>query len=123
MEEQVMTTLDVSDSIEGVAIIGLAGRFPGARNYEEFWENLKNGVESISFFSDDELAREGVAPSLLKNPNYVKAKGVLGGVDLFDADFFGFTPREAEITDPQQRIFLECIWEALENAGYETERY
>ena len=103
---------------DGVAIVGLAGRFPGARTLQEFWANLRNGTESITHFSKEELARAGVDPLLLDRPDYVRSKGVLADVDLFDAGFFGFNPREAEITDPQHRIFLECCWEALEEAGY-----
>ncbi|MCL6753055.1 SDR family oxidoreductase [Nostoc sp. CCCryo 231-06] len=106
-----------------IAIIGMAGRFPGANKVDSFWENLRNGVESISFFTDEELTSTGVDPSLLNDPNYVKASGILENIDLFDAAFFGFSPREAEITDPQHRLFLECVWEALENAGYNSETY
>ncbi|WP_017317668.1 type I polyketide synthase [Mastigocladopsis repens] len=107
-------------SINGseIAIIGLSGRFPGAKNIDEFWQNLQNGVESITFFTDKELLDSGIDPSVVNQPNYVKAKGVLEDVELFDASFFSFNPREAEITDPQHRLFLECAWEALENAGY-----
>ncbi|MFN6470963.1 MAG: beta-ketoacyl synthase N-terminal-like domain-containing protein [Nostoc sp. SerVER01] len=106
-----------------IAIIGLTGRFPGAKNLDEFWYNLQNGVESISFFSGEELLASGVDPALLSNPNYVKANAVLEDAELFDAAFFGFNPRDAEMTDPQHRIFLECAWEALENAGYNSETY
>lgn len=104
-----------------IAVIGLAGRFPGAGNVEQFWQNLRDGVESISFFTDEELLAAGVNPALLQNPNFVKARGVLEDAELFDAGFFGYNPREAEIMDPQQRVFLECAWEALENAGYDSE--
>jgi acyl transferase domain-containing protein len=104
-----------------IAIIGMAGRFPGARSVDEFWENLRNGVESIAFFSDQEVVSSGVNPGMLHNPNYVKAHGVLEDIEFFDASFFGYSPREAEAMDPQQRIFLECAWEALESAGYSTE--
>jgi acyl transferase domain-containing protein/acyl carrier protein len=106
-----------------IAIIGMAGRFPGAKNIEQFWENLRNGVESIIDLSDEELEAAGIDRALLNNSNYVKRGTVLEGVDLFDASFFGFTPREAEISDPQHRLFLEVAWEALERAGYDTERY
>src|ERR1044071_3411453 len=106
-----------------IAIIGMAGRFPGARNVEEFWQNLRDGVESVTFFTDEELLSSGVDPGLLLNPNYVKASPVLEGADLFDAEFFGYSPREAEMIDPQHRVFLECAWEALENAGYNPEAY
>jgi non-ribosomal peptide synthase protein (TIGR01720 family) len=103
-----------------IAIIGLAGRFSGAKNIDQFWNNLQNGIESISFFSDEELLEAGIDEELLSSQNYVKAHGVLEDAELFDASFFGFNPREAEITDPQHRIFLECAWEALENAGYKS---
>jgi acyl transferase domain-containing protein len=106
-----------------IAIIGMAGRFPGARNVEEFWRNLRDGVESISFFSDEELLRRGVEPALLGDANYVKAGAVIEDAELFDAAFFNFTPREAEMMDPQHRLFLEHAWQALETAGYEAERY
>jgi acyl transferase domain-containing protein/acyl carrier protein len=101
-----------------IAIIGMAGRFPGARNLEEFWQNLCDGVEAIKFFSDDELLSRGVKADALLDPNYVKAEAVLDDIELFDAAFFGFTPREASVMDPQHRLFLEHAWEALENAGY-----
>ncbi|HEX5734190.1 MAG TPA: type I polyketide synthase [Blastocatellia bacterium] len=103
-----------------IAIIGMTGRFPGAKNVEEFWENLRDGVESITFFSDEDL--ETPSP-WINTPNYVKARAVLDGVEYFDAAFFGMSAREAEITDPQQRIFLECAWEALEKAGYQGENH
>lgn len=123
MEGQAMTMSDVSEAPEAVAIIGLAGRFPGASTAEAFWNNLKNGVESIRFFSDEELTRAGVPSRMLDNPAYVKARAALDDIELFDAGFFGFTPREAELADPQHRVFLECVWHALENAGYDTARY
>jgi acyl transferase domain-containing protein/acyl carrier protein len=107
-----------------IAIIGMTGRFPRARNLDEFWRNLRSGVESITFLNDCELADSGVAAHTFKDPGYVKAAGLLDeDPGLFDATFFGFTPREAEITDPQHRIFLECAWEALEDAGYDAETY
>ncbi|MEH2165184.1 MAG: amino acid adenylation domain-containing protein [Nostoc sp.] len=104
-----------------IAIIGISGRFPGAMDLDAFWQNLRDGVESISFFSDEEL--EQTDPTLLSNPNYVKAGAVLPKIEEFDASFFGYSPKEAEIMDPQQRIFLECAWEALESAGYNPETY
>lgn len=106
-----------------IAIIGMASRFPGAKCIDQFWQNLRNGVESITFFSDEELLAAGISPGILNNPHYVKAKGILEDIDLFDATFFGFTPREAEILDPQHRIVLECAWEALESAGYTPEAF
>ncbi len=112
------------EELEGsIAIIGMAGRFPRARNLQEFWRNLRDGVESVEFFSDEELESFGVKPALLKNPNYVKAGTVLEGPEMFDAAFFNFSPREADVMDPQQRFFLECAWEALESAGYDPKRY
>src|SRR5215204_66016 len=106
---------------EGIAIIGMAGRFPKAATIDEFWRNLCEGSEAISFFSDEELTQAGIA--VPKKPNYVKARGVLEGADLFDAAFFGIKPKEAEVMDPQHRIFLECAWEALETAGWDPERF
>lgn len=112
----------MTEPLHGIAVIGLAARFPGARCVEDFWRNLGAGVESITFFSAEELAASGVAASSLTDPRYVRAKGVLPGADCFDAGFFGFTPREAECMDPQHRVFLECAWEALEDAGCDPER-
>ncbi|HEX8852343.1 MAG TPA: polyketide synthase, partial [Pyrinomonadaceae bacterium] len=106
-----------------VAVIGMAGRFPGARNVEEFWRNLVGGVESVSFFSDEELLRAGVDETLLGESHYVKAGAVIEEIEYFDAAFFGLTPREAEMMDPQHRLFLEQAWAALETAGYAAERY
>jgi malonyl CoA-acyl carrier protein transacylase len=104
-----------------IAIIGLSGRFPGADNIDAFWQNLLQGIESISFFSDEEL--ELVERSVLNHPNYVKAGAVLPNIDKFDASFFGYSSKEAELIDPQQRLFLECAWSALENAGYDPGNY
>ncbi len=101
-----------------IAVIGMAGRFPGAKNIHEFWNNIKNGIESITFFSEKELEEAGVNKNLLKNPSYVKAYGCLEDREIFDASFFGYTPQEAELMNPQTRLFHECVWEALENAGY-----
>ncbi|HEV8580077.1 MAG TPA: beta-ketoacyl synthase N-terminal-like domain-containing protein [Thermoanaerobaculia bacterium] len=106
----------------GIAIVGMSGRFPGARSLEEFWHNLHDGVESISFFTADELMEEGIDPTLLGSPEYVRAKGVIGGVEMFDCAFFGFTPREAALMDPQHRLLLECAWEGLEDAGDDPSR-
>jgi acyl transferase domain-containing protein/acyl carrier protein len=106
-----------------IAVVGMAGRFPGAADLDRFWTNLRDGVESITFFSEDELRAAGVSDQTLSNPSYVRAKPYMEGIELFDAAFFGFTPREASLLDPQHRIFLECAWEALENAGYDAERF
>ncbi len=113
----------IFEQVDGIAIVGMAGRFPGARNLDEFWRNLRDGVEAISFFTDEELRAAGVDSALLRDPGYVKANGILQDADLFDASFFGINHREAEIMDPQHRIFLECAWEALENAGYNSDSY
>ena len=105
--------------VEGIAIIGATGRFPGAGSVEEFWANLSAGRETISFFTDEELAASGQDVEALKRGgNYVPARGVLKDSDHFDAAFFGIHPNEAEVMDPQQRLFLEGCWEALERAGY-----
>jgi amino acid adenylation domain-containing protein len=113
---------DAERTNSGIAIIGMAGRFPKARNIDEFWRNLCAGVEGISLFSNGELDELGVdGPK--NNPNYVKARGILDDAGLFDAAFFGINPREAEVMDPQHRVFLECAWEALESAGCDPERY
>ncbi len=109
--------------LEGIAVIGMAGRFPGADDLDELWRNLCGGVESITFWSKDELAAAGVAPALLDDPRYVRAAGVLKDIERFDAPLFGFSPREADLLDPQHRIFLETCWQALEVAGYESSAY
>ena len=106
---------------DDIAVIAMAGRFPGANSVEAFWQNLEQEVESITFFTQQQLLQAGVDPALLENPNFVGAEGVLPDVDKFDAQFFGFSPREAELLDPQHRIFLETIWELLERAGYSSE--
>jgi acyl transferase domain-containing protein/acyl carrier protein len=111
-----------TDSID-IAVVGMAGRFPGADSVDTFWENIRNGVESVTRFTDAQLRERGVSETALTDPSYIKAGVVLEGTDQFDAAFFGYTPRDAEHLDPQQRLFLECAWEALEHAGYDTSRY
>ena len=106
-----------------IAIVGMAGRFPKAHNLAEFWQNLRDGVESIRTFSDAELLDAGVRPEELANPDYVKSGTVLEDVAMFDAAFFGFSPKDAAVMDPQHRHFLECAWEALENAGHAPENF
>lgn len=108
----------VAKETNDLAIIGMSGRFPGAENIKEYWENLCHGIESIHFFSDDELIEAGVDANLIKNPHYVKAIGKLKDARHFDARFFGFSPKEAALLDPQIRLFMECVWETLEDAGY-----
>src|SRR5262249_2959421 len=110
-------------NIDGIAIIGMAGRFPGAKNLDEFWQNLRDGVDSITYFTDQELEDQGVDPELIHDPCFVKAASNLDGIELFDAAFFNINPKEAAIIDPQHRLFLECAWEALEDAGYDPYRY
>ncbi|HSF42281.1 MAG TPA: amino acid adenylation domain-containing protein [Thermoanaerobaculia bacterium] len=114
-----------SPSLPGgrIAIVGLAGRFPGARDLEAFWQNLRQGVESVSFFSEEELLESGVPSELLRHPSYVPARAVVDGEDLFDAAFFEIPPRQAELMDPQLRFFLETAWHALESAGIDPGRY
>ena len=113
-------SLNIEDSI---AIVGMDGRFPGAKSIEEFWDNLKHGRESITHFSDDELLAVGVNKKTIEEPNYVKAGAFLEDIDLFDANFFGYNPKEASAIDPQHRIFLECAYSALENSGYNPDKY
>ena len=112
------TTAELTDA---VAIIGMAGRFPGASTLAEFWRNLANGVESVSFFTDADFP--GVPRAILDHPQFVKARGVLEGIEWFDAGFFGYTPPEARAMDPQHRLFLEAGWTALEHAGYDPTSY
>jgi acyl transferase domain-containing protein len=106
-----------------IAVIGMAGRFPGAKTIEEFWENLKIGIESVAFFSDQELIETGVPSILLQNPNYVKALPQVEDIEYFDAGFFDYTPKEAEVMDPQMRVFHECAYHALEDAGCDPFSY
>ena len=106
-----------------IAIVGMSCRFPGARNVDEFWRNLAEGVESITRLSDEEILESGVPRVYLSNPNYVKAAPVLEEPGDFDAAFFGFSPMEARTMDPQHRILLELAHEALEDAGYDPDRY
>ena len=113
-----MSGHDIPVSDTDIAVVGMAGRFPGARDVEEFWRNIRDGVEAITWFSDEELRAAGVSSQRLRDPGYVKGGFVLPDMDLFDAGFFGFNPREAAIMDPQHRHFLECAWSALEHAGH-----
>ncbi|TPV93937.1 MAG: KR domain-containing protein [Myxococcales bacterium FL481] len=106
-----------------IAIIGMAARLPGARNVDEYWKNLREGVESMVSYSDEELVAAGVSPAMLADPHYVKRGAPMPDMDHFDADFFGFSPKEAAVLDPQQRHFLECSWEAFEDAGYPPETF
>ena len=106
-----------------IAIVGMAGRWPGASTLDEFWRNLADGVESITRFSDEELLAAGVTQSQLSNPRYVKAAPVLDEPGHFDAAFFGFSPLEARTMDPQHRLLLELAHEALEHAACDPDRF
>jgi amino acid adenylation domain-containing protein/non-ribosomal peptide synthase protein (TIGR01720 family)/FkbM family methyltransferase len=112
-----------AETAEGIAVIGMAGRFPGAPDLETFWSNLVGGVESIAFYPRERLLAAGVEPALLDDPRYVPAHGALDGIERFDAGFFGFGAAEAELMDPQIRLFLESSWQALEDAGYDAPAY
>jgi len=107
---------------DGIAIIGMAGRFPKAENVEKFWQNLYNGRDCLSTFSPEELLARGVPPEMVESPDYVAVNGILPEFDCFDADFFSVSTREAEVMDPQQRLFLEEAWHTFEDAGLDPER-
>jgi amino acid adenylation domain-containing protein len=117
-----MIDAHTSNSSDGIAIIGMAGRFPRAKNVAEFWRNIRDGIDCISRFAIEELEVAG-ASRFANDPSYVRARSVIDDADLFDAAFFGILPKEAELIDPQQRVFLECCWEALEDAGYDPQAY
>ena len=101
----------------------MACRLPGARTPAEFWKNLANGMESVVSFTEAELREAGVDPSVIAQPEYVRAGVVLEGMEMFDAGFFGLSPKEAAIMDPQHRHFLECSWEAIEASGHVPEKF
>ncbi|HEY1110797.1 MAG TPA: polyketide synthase, partial [Opitutaceae bacterium] len=116
--------MNQSETPESIAIVGMAGRFPQAKNIDEFWRNLREGRESVSFFDDAQVEWLPIEhPPRLDDPRYVKARAVLEKPEWFDATFFGMTPKEAEVMDPQHRVFLECAWEALEHAGCNPDTY
>jgi len=109
---------------EGIAIIAMSGRFPGAGNVDQFWRNLAQGVETISHFAEGDLEHSVATPeTIAQGQKFIRARGIIDDADLFDADFFGIFPKEAQIMDPQHRLFLECAWETLESAGYSSEGY
>jgi acyl transferase domain-containing protein len=113
-----------STAPEGIAIVGMSGRFPGANSVEQLWHNLMQGVDSVSTFREDELEYSvATKDAIEQGQKFIRARGVLDGVDLFDAEFFGMYPKEAQMIDPQHRLFLECAWEALESAGHASESY
>lgn len=113
-----MSQRDTESSGSEIAVIAMAGRFPGAPDLERYWTNVRDGVESVRFFSDEELLAAGENPSLLADPSYVRAWPQLEGIEQFDAGFFGISPRDASVMDPQHRFFLEVAWEVLERSGY-----
>ncbi len=117
------SNFDESNSLGAVAIVGMSGRFPGAKDMDSFWENLKNGIESVKFFGREELIKMGISENLIDNPRFVAADAILDGMEDFDASFFDYSAREAEIMDPQHRLFLEAAYEVLESAGYNSELY
>ena len=106
-----------------IAIVGMAARLPRARTIEEYWRNLREGIESVRTYTDEELLAEGELPENLRKPNYIRSGTPLEDVEMFDAEFFGFSPKEAAIMDPQHRHFIEVAWEALENAGHPPEKF
>jgi acyl transferase domain-containing protein len=116
-----MSNIEATDHPDDIAIIGIAGRFPKTKGIDEFWLGLREGVELISPVTDRELDSSGIDAAVRNSPNYVRASAILEDVDLFDASFFGMNPREAEVMDPQHRVFLECAWQAIEMAGYGSE--
>ena len=121
--EPLPTPTPVQDLDHRIAIVGMAGRFPGAHTVGEFWRNLCDGVESITVFTPEELIEAGLDPETVNDPDYVPARAILDDVTGFDAGFFGMSPRMAALTDPQQRLFLEVCWEALEDSGYSNADY
>lgn len=112
--------IDLNETGLEIAIIGMAARFPGASSIEEFWKSLLEGKESVRFFTAEDLRSAGVSDDLLRDPAYVPAAAIVEGIDIFDASLFNYTHREAEMMDPQTRIFHQCSWEALEDAGYNS---
>jgi len=114
---------NMQDTEDMIAVVGLAGKFPKAKNVDEFWKNLRDGRDCITFFDDQTVLDAGLNPSFLENPAFVKAYGVLDDIDKFDASFFNISPRDAKLFDPQHRLFLECAWQVMEQAGYDAEKY
>lgn len=110
------------DPNDYIAVVGMACRFPGANSPREFWQNLVNGVESITWLTEQDLLDSGVPPAEFRHPHYVKAAFLLDDMEGFDARFFGYTPREAEVADPQSRLFLETCYAAIEDSGYDPAR-
>ena len=105
-----------------IAVVGMAGRFPGAESVSAFWRNLRAGVESIVDLSEDDLHRRRCRREGAGEPHYIRRAALMDGIDEFDAEFFGFTPQAARMLDPQHRLFLQSAWHALEDAGYDPAR-
>jgi len=120
-----MKSTDAATNLQdsAIAVIGMAGRFPRSRDLREYWDNLREGRECISFFSESELLADGADRDMLARPEFVASAGTLDDADLFDAALFGYSARDAELIDPQQRVLLECAWHALEDAGCDPMRY
>jgi len=118
--KETINSIGADETHAAIAVIGMAGRFPTAKNLTEFWNILEKGRDGIYHFSEKELKEAGVSENLIVDPRYIKARGILEDIDLFDADFFGLTASEATLMDPQQRVFIELCWEALEISGYST---
>lgn len=114
-----MTQNEIDEN--SIAIIGISCRLPKSPNCSTLWDNLIAGNDLLSFFAPEELLDYGIDPDLVNNKNYIRVKGTLKDADLFDPALFGVTSRDAALMDPQQRIALECTWEALEDAGYNSE--
>ncbi len=125
-DKSALTQLDTAAEVAyggDIAVIGMSGRFPDADNVHDFWQNLLDGNESVKFYDDEHLLSQGINEKTLSDPNYVKAGIPLNNIEDFDAAFFDYTPREAALTDPQRRLMLECVQEALEDAGYSKDKY
>ncbi len=120
---QETVTEEISEGDTDIAVIGMFGRFPGADSPEQFWENIRDGKESIAGFTEEELQQAGIRPEEYNDKDYVNAKGSLSDVEYFDADFFRYMPKEANLMDPQMRILHTCVWNALEDAGCDPTRY
>ncbi|WP_327364780.1 non-ribosomal peptide synthetase/type I polyketide synthase [Streptomyces sp. NBC_01296] len=123
LARQVSAARRESAGEDAVAIVGMACKLPGAPDLDTFWHNLRDGIESITYFSDEELRAAGATEDELADPAYVRARGLIDGADLFDAAFFDYSPAEAEVMDPQHRLFLECAWQALEHSGIVPSTY
>ncbi|GAB4560318.1 MAG: hypothetical protein Tsb0020_06870 [Haliangiales bacterium] len=118
-----MSTDTPFDEASAIAIVGMAGRFPRSQDVESFWNNIRNGVECLTTFTEEELEEAGEDPARIRQPGYIKVGGPLDGMEEFDAGFFGFSPRDASIMDPQHRHILECAWEALEDAAIDPDQF